>query len=104
MYIIVIVILIPLLLIKYKLYDILIVYFPNVDMIATVLGYNGGPNIFGHRNIWLYLYNPGNSTLFGFINKTMINYFALIGATGVIAYNSQVALDATLKGECMPSN
>lgn len=87
-YIIVIIILIPLLLIKYKLYDILIVYFPNVDMIATVLGYNGGPNIFGHRNIWLYLYNPGNSTLFGFINQTMINYFALIGATGVIAYNT----------------
>ena len=37
-YIVVVVILIPLLLIKYKMYDILIPYFPNVDMIATSLG------------------------------------------------------------------
>jgi len=87
-YIVVVVILIPLLLIKYKMYDILIPYFPNVDMIATSLGYNGGPSIYGFRNIWLYLYNPSNSTVFGYINQSMINYFALVGATGVIAYNT----------------
>ena len=61
-YIVVVVILIPLLLIHYKMYNILIPYFPNVDMIATSLGYNGGPSIYVFRNIWLYLYNPNNST------------------------------------------
>jgi len=87
-YIIIFVIFIPFLLIKYKMYEILIPYFPNVDMIATSLGYNGGPNIYGFNNIWLYLYNPSNSTVFGYINQSMINYFALVGATGVIAYNT----------------
>ena len=50
-YVVIFVFLIPHILISNKLYYILAAYFPNLDMLATVLGYEGGP-----WNIWKYLY------------------------------------------------
>lgn len=89
LYIVVFVGFIPYLLIEYRQYEILMAYFSNVDMIATSLGYNGGPNIFTENdNYWLYLYNPSNFTLFGFFSTTIINYFALLGFAGTITYIS----------------
>jgi len=87
-YIIIFVILIPILFIKYDYLELLTAYFPNIDMIATILGYNGGPNIFNMENMWLYLYNPSNFTLFGFISTNIMNYFALLGATLLISYTT----------------
>lgn len=87
-FIILFVILIPMLLIKYDNLELLTAYFPNIDMIATIFGYNGGPNIFNMENMWLYLYNPSNFTLFGFISTTVMNYFALLGATLLISYTT----------------
>ena len=81
------VILIPLLIIRTGRLELLIPYFPNVDMIATAISYDGGPNIFGSfKNIWLYLYD--SRTMHGYISKMLINYIALIGVSGVIAYKS----------------
>ena len=82
-YFIIFIVLIPILLIKNKYFNILAAYFPNVDLIATVLGYNGGPM---NTNIWKYLYNPAVSTIPGYISSTIINYVALLGVTYIIAY------------------
>lgn len=87
-YIIIFVIIIPILLIKHDYLELLTAYFPNIDMIATILGYNGGPNIFTMENMWLYLYNPSNFTIFGFISTNLMNYFALLGATLLISYTT----------------
>ena len=77
------IILIPYLLIKYKYFTILSGYFPNVDLIATCLGYHGGPN---NSLIWKHLYNPADSTYTGYISSNIINFFALLGLTFTIAY------------------
>lgn len=84
-YIIIFIIIIPITLLYYRYYTILAAYFPNVDMIATILGYNGGPQLFGNKGGWKYLYNPSNFTILGFISTTIMNYFALIGATFIIS-------------------
>lgn len=82
-YVIVFVICIPYLLIKYKLWNILSAYFPNLDLIASVIGYHGGPH---NTFIWTHLYNPADSTLVGYITSNVINLFALLGVTYIIAY------------------
>ena len=77
------VILIPILLVKNKYFLILAAYVPNVDLIATIIGYHGGPmNTF----IWKDLYNPADTTVGSYISSNIINYFALLGVTYVIAY------------------
>lgn len=81
-YIIIFVVVIPYVMLKNNVpSEILLGYMPNVDIIATILGYDGGP----FANIWRYLYNPSNFTIFGFANVTIINYLALLGVTFVIA-------------------
>ena len=73
---------IPYYLIKNKYYIILSGYFPNVDLIATVLSYHGGP--FG--NIWRHLYNPSDVTMIGYIFSNIINYFVLLGVTFIVSF------------------
>ena len=81
LYIVVFVIIIPAFMVHQQFSkDIILAYLPNVDMLATILGYDGGP-----MNMWRYLYNPNNFTLFGFVNTTFINYIALLGLTYIIA-------------------
>ena len=82
-YFIIFVLLIPHFLIKNGAWDILAAYFPNLDLMATVVGYHGGPiNSF----IWKHLYNPADSTFMGNISSNLINLFALLGVTYVIAH------------------
>lgn len=83
LYFLIFIILIPIILVKYKYFEILAVYFPNLDLIATVLGYHGGPY---NTNIWRHLYNPANVSLEGYISSNTINFFALLGVTYIIAY------------------
>lgn len=83
LYIIIFAICIPYLLVKHKYWSILSVYFPNLDLMASVLGYHGGPM---NTNIWRYLYNPTTHTIAGYITSNIINYLALIGVTYIVAY------------------
>ena len=82
-YLLIFVLFIPYLLIKYKYWNVLSAYFPNLDMIATIIGYHGGPkNLF----IWKHLYNPSDISYIGYITSNIINMFALLGVTYIIAY------------------
>ena len=78
-YIVIFVVIIPHSLLKKNMYLITTLYFSNLDMIATVLGFSGGP-----YNIWQYLYNPEVTTKLGFMSSTLINYLALIGVGFVV--------------------
>jgi hypothetical protein len=85
LYMLIFIFIIPYIAYEHKVRDeYLFAYIANVDMIATVLGYNGGPGY----NIWRYLYNPNNTTLFGFFSTSLINYAALLGATLLIALST----------------
>ena len=82
-YLVIFVIMIPYLLIKNNYYEILAGYFPNLDLIATCIGYHGGP---ANSFIWTHLYNPADSTFTGYITSNFINMLALLGVTYIIAY------------------
>jgi len=85
LYVVIFVVFVPYLMLRNNVSDeIFMAYVPNVDMLATVLGYEGGP----FSNIWRYLYNPSNLTLFGFFSTTLMNYFALLGATFMVAWQT----------------
>lgn len=81
-YFVLFVVFIPTLLIKNKYYIFAISYFSNLDLVATVLGYHGGPM---DTFIWKHLYNPGDSTIGGYIMVNIINFIALLGLIYVIA-------------------
>lgn len=68
------VILIPHYLVKNKWHLLATLYFSNLDLISTVIGFSGGP-----YDMWKYLYNPAVTTMFGFFSSTVINYLSLIG-------------------------
>ena len=53
LFFIIFVILIPVILVKGQMYGILEAYMPNVDLIATVISWHGGP-----LKIWDHLYPP----------------------------------------------
>ena len=82
-YFILFVVLIPILLVKNNYFEILAAYFPNLDLIASIIGYHGGPM---NTYIWKHLYNPADSTIAGYISSNIINYFALLGVTYVVAH------------------
>jgi len=83
-FIIIFVLFIPYILIINKNFELLSAYFPNLDILASIIQYNGGP--FNYK-IWnnLYLVND-KEYLFSFITKQIIDYFALIGVSYIIAY------------------
>lgn len=87
-YIIIFVIGIPYLLIKNKYWDILSAYFPNLDLIGTIIGYHGGPV---NSYIWTHLYNPSDSTITGYVTSNLINYLALLGVIFVIIHYTMVS-------------
>jgi hypothetical protein len=87
LYLFIFVLLIPYLLIKYKYFNILTAYFPNLDMVATILGYHGGPK---NTFIWEHLYNPLTYTLQGYVTSNIINFIALLGVTYIIAYYTYI--------------
>uniref|UniRef100_A0A6C0C391 Uncharacterized protein n=1 Tax=viral metagenome TaxID=1070528 RepID=A0A6C0C391_9ZZZZ len=79
-FIIVFVVIIPFVLVKNDLYTILEAYMPNLDIIATVITWHGGP-----FNIWEHLYPISPLTIYGFSSQTMINYMALLGLTYIVS-------------------
>ena len=82
-YFILFVVLIPYLLIKFKQFEFLGAYFPNLDLIASVIQYDSGPtNLFS----WKDLYNFEDKSFRAFISGNLINYYALLGVTYLIAH------------------
>ena len=82
LYILIFVIILPIIFFKNGWYNILEVYMPNFDLIATSLSYNNGPI---GLPIFAELYNPKSETILGFISTTFINYLSLLGLTYIIA-------------------
>ena len=82
-YIIFIVVIIPLVLLKCKLYRILECYVPNVDLIANVLTWWGGP-----FKLFRHLYQQIPTSFFALFTQTFINYLALLGLTYVVIRKS----------------
>ncbi len=78
-FLIIFMIIIPIILLKTKQYPILEAYMPNLDLIATVITWSGGPS-----NIWEHLYPPSPQTIYGFSSQTLINYIALLGLTYIV--------------------
>jgi hypothetical protein len=85
-YVIIFIVLIPYIFIRYKRYDILAAYFPNLDNIATALGYMGGPPILMPGTLWKYLRESCDESLFEFISVNFIHYISLLGLTFTVAY------------------
>lgn len=65
---------VPYLLLQSRRYLVATAYLCNIDLVATVLAFSGGP-----FDMWRFLYNPNVHTLFGFISATLINYIAVCG-------------------------
>lgn len=69
---------VPYLLLRSRLYLVATAYLCNIDLVATVLAFSGGP-----FDMWRFLYNPNVHTLFGFVSSTLINYMAVCGVAFV---------------------
>jgi len=83
---------VPYILFKYSYYSILEAYLPNVDLIANILTWHGGP-----YGLWAHLYPPSPLTIFGFTSQTLINYMALLGLTYIVARETE-RTDSVKKG------
>lgn len=84
-FIIVFVMIIPYFLFTRKHFGILEGYIPNVDMIATVVGFQREP-LLAYKSFFRYLYNPDSKTIYGYFSQTFINYLALLGLTFFVSY------------------
>lgn len=86
-YVLVFVISLPILFYKYKYFGLLESYLPNLDLIANILSFHGGPKIF---HLFKHLYVPVATTSFSFFSQTAINYMALLGVTYLIARETKL--------------
>lgn len=78
-YLFIFVIVLPVIFYNLKLFRLLEVYLPNVDLIGNVLTWTGGP-----YGIWNSLYKD-DETIMQFTSQTIINYIALLGVTFIVA-------------------
>tara|TARA_B100001123_G_C15181349_1_gene975489 strand:+ start:183 stop:809 length:627 start_codon:yes stop_codon:yes gene_type:complete len=74
LYIIIFVMMIPIILYKYRKYTLLEVYLPNIDLIANLFSFHEGP-----FNIWKELYVGSPTSTFALMSQIIINYIALVG-------------------------
>ena len=81
-YIVIFVITIPIILYRYGFHDLLEVYMPNFDLLATAVSFEGGP---GDTRIFQELYNSKSDNLLGQISTLFINYMSLLGLTYIVA-------------------
>ena len=65
---------------KYKMYKFLAMYFPNLDLIATCLNFQGGP--FG-LNMFKYLYSDSGPTI-GYLSLNIIGVLSMMGVLAVL--------------------
>ena len=83
-YTIIFIIIIPYYLYRSNNFTILEAYMPNLDLIANILTWHGGP-----WGIWEFLYPNQTNTMSGFTSKIFINYLALLGVTFLIARSTK---------------
>ena len=91
LFFIIFIIAVPIILFKYKLFNVIEVYLPNVDLIANLLTWVGGP-----YDIWKQLYTTtaapswksGGVSFVNFSTEVLINYIALLGLTFIVARES----------------
>jgi len=79
-FIVVFVICIPYIMYKRKMYELLTMYFPNLDLIATCLNFQGGPF---ELNIFKYLYSVDEPTI-GYLSLNLIGLFSMMGVLAVL--------------------
>lgn len=79
---------VPYVFLQYGWYTLLSVYFPNLDMLATSLQFEGGPPHILGGNLWKTLYNNTATDLNTIVSTVVINYFALLGVAFIVAYIS----------------
>lgn len=84
-FILIFAIMIPVLLYKLGLYNILAVYFPNLDIIATILSYNAGfkDTIFSNLFNTQCKFNTEKGKIYP-VSELIINYLSLIGIGVVV--------------------
>jgi len=81
-FIIIFVITIPLILYRYGFHELLEVYMPNFDLLATAVSFGGGPE---NTQIFQELFNAESENLMGRISTLFINYLSLLGLTYLVA-------------------
>ncbi len=81
-YIVVFVIIIPTILYRYGFTELLEVYMPNFDLLATAVSFGGGP---ANTRIFKELYNTRSENILGKTSTLLINYLSLLGLTYLIA-------------------
>jgi hypothetical protein len=82
-FLIIFVIIVPMILYYKKRFNVMEVYLPNIDNIAHILTWIGGP-----MNIWSNLYLPYDKLVPELTTRTIINYLALSGITFIVARES----------------
>jgi hypothetical protein len=85
-YIVVFMAAIPLSLRKMGYDTLLEAYLPNVDMIATVLNFVGGP-----WDLWKGLYPDSPENMAQYYSELIINFFALCGLTFLVARETKLS-------------
>ena len=81
------VLLVPYLLSSWGQHELLEVYLPNFDLLATAISYSAGP---GESRIFQDLYNPKSSTLMGYWSKLVINYLSLASVAYIVARRTKL--------------
>ena len=94
LFIIVFVFIIPGLLFKFHFYEILEVYMPNFDLIATAMGFQDG--ILGTPYLQ-ELYRQDSQNILGWGSALIVNYFSLLGLTYLVARRVKMT-NSLLKG------
>jgi hypothetical protein len=87
-YFFIVIIIIPYVLFKHKYYDFLEAYLPNIDLVANLLSYRGGPL---GNNLFINLYSSSQPNIHAFIQSNTINYIALLGIAYIIARETHLA-------------
>lgn len=62
-------------------------YIPNLNIIANILSFDGGPTQY---NLFTELYKPIPNTVYSYISSTIINYISLLGITYTIARETKL--------------
>ena len=78
-YLLIALVIIPEILLRVDLKYLLPIYLPNVDMIATILSWWGGP-----YNVWKRLYMDDAEDYIAYISETIVNWLALIGMLYIV--------------------
>jgi hypothetical protein len=87
-YFIIFVLTVPYFLFNNKMYDILEVYLPNLDLVANLVSYRGG--VF-NGDFFGGLYKPIPSSISEFLSQSAVNYLALLGITYIIARETHLS-------------